>query len=515
MSFKFKPKLVIATVFVLSLAFAVQTFAADNVLKTYKDLYTSKQPALENWSKSNFESTAASAYDAIIDFQSIPDEILAGKMVDNNGNPIVWIPGGMVGSVNKITASLFAPTASGVQYVASLKDQLLGKPAYAQDTGASSLSPILPVWRGFRNIVYILSSIIFVIIGIMIILRVKISPQAIISIQNAIPQLIITLILVTFSYAIAGLLIDLSTLIQAVFATLLYPMQTTTPFAQFIAQIPVVNSLVINPESIVNPNSLTFLSLLLLPLITSALLGGTIASIIGMLSGPAGAIALGGVATIIVGLVFAVIIIFKLISLLIGLVKVYATIIFKIVISPLEIGMGAFPGSKMGFSSWINDLIGNLAVFPAVFIFLLISNYIISQILLAGARFQITQWFAGNADISGGLWAPSIIGGGLGALNPVGSLAVFGIGFTTIVLLPKLPELIPALVFQLKNPWGQAIGQATNDTMKYPRSIGYNATGDFLGPTGIGGKWINSKIPFFGGAISQAASDSLKNEAKK
>jgi len=56
----------------------------------------------------------------------------------------------------------------------------------------------------------------------MIMLRVKISPQAVVTVQSAIPKLITTLILVTFSYAIAGLVIDLCNLVEALVVALLF-----------------------------------------------------------------------------------------------------------------------------------------------------------------------------------------------------------------------------------------------------------------------------------------------------
>lgn len=484
MSFKIKPKLFFGTIFVLSLAFAVQTFAQESLLKNYKDLYTSKQPALENWTKSSLESNSLSALDAILPLEGVPDDILAGRLYDDQGKPIVWIPGGAIGSVNNATAALFAPSASGIEYIAHLKDNLLSKPAYAQNTGASGLMPLLPVWRGLRNAVYILSSIIFVIIGILIILRIKISPQAVITIQNAVPQIIITLVLVTFSYAIAGLLIDLSTFIQAVFATILWPQSITN----IIGNLPPIIKNSINSDLIVNPTAATFYGLMLFPSLVSSLLGlilgpvigGIIGAFVGASAGLPG-IVVGGVAgstvgAIIVFLIILVIMLINLIKLLIGLVKVYASIIFKIVIAPLEIGMGAFPGSKMGFSTWIWDLIANLAVFPVIFLFLLLVNYILFSILVSGGQFMVNQALKGNADLLGGLWAPGILGGNMGALGPAGSIAIFGIGFASMAILAKLPELIPQLVFQLKNPWGQALGQATQGA-SIATLFGYADTG--------------------------------------
>jgi len=51
---------------------------------------------------------------------------------------------------------------------------------------------------------------VFIVIGFMIILRKKINQQMVVSVQNAIPKIVTSLILVTFSYAICGLLVDLA-----------------------------------------------------------------------------------------------------------------------------------------------------------------------------------------------------------------------------------------------------------------------------------------------------------------
>lgn len=74
--------------------------------------------------------------------------------------------------------------------------------------GYCGLQPFLTLWAAFRNISYLFLTIIFLIIGVAIMFRVKIDPRTVMSIENQIPKLIIGLILITFSYAIAGLMID-------------------------------------------------------------------------------------------------------------------------------------------------------------------------------------------------------------------------------------------------------------------------------------------------------------------
>jgi len=52
----------------------------------------------------------------------------------------------------------------------------------------------------------------------MIMFRVRISPQTVITVQSALPKIIFTLILITFSYAIAGFLIDLMYVVIGIFS---------------------------------------------------------------------------------------------------------------------------------------------------------------------------------------------------------------------------------------------------------------------------------------------------------
>src|SRR3989344_1331230 len=119
---------------------------------------------------------------------------------------------GALATVSNMTIALYkAPPASGVQYLAGEFQKFNPvQPAYAQEgIGFGALTPVQKIWTVFRNLSYVLFVIVFVIIGFMIMLRAHISPQAVATIQDSIPRLVVALILVTFSYAIAGLMLDL------------------------------------------------------------------------------------------------------------------------------------------------------------------------------------------------------------------------------------------------------------------------------------------------------------------
>src|SRR5207248_2071356 len=75
--------------------------------------------------------------------------------------------------------------------------------------GYASLRPFLKLWKAFRNIIYLLFVIVFVVIGLGVMLRLKVDNKTVMTVQAAIPKIVVALILVTLSYAIVGFLIDM------------------------------------------------------------------------------------------------------------------------------------------------------------------------------------------------------------------------------------------------------------------------------------------------------------------
>lgn len=124
--------------------------------------------------------------------------------VDNGGGALGLLTGGI--------AMLYTPPANTGNYISYLSQNFgISKPTYAQTQGVGfdSISPLIGVWGVFRDISYLLFIFIFIFIGLAIMLRAKIDPRTVMTIQNQIPKLIIGIIMVTFSFAVAGLLIDL------------------------------------------------------------------------------------------------------------------------------------------------------------------------------------------------------------------------------------------------------------------------------------------------------------------
>lgn len=384
------------------------------------------------------------------------------KMKEQNIPYAPPINGGMIGFVNNLNARLYVPPASGIEYIADAFGNFIGKPAYAQGIGFAGLQSILPIWKGFRNIVYILASLILTFIGLLIMLRIKVSPQAVVTIQSALPQLIITLLLVTFSYAIAGLLIDLSYLVQSIVLALLFTSVGRSLTSNLFDGQHLFTQIFLGDVSfgaLSNANLFTVFNAAtnLIPiaafgslsLLIGAIVGGIVAvanPLVGLGIGLVGAV----IGPIVIYIFFMVAILYWIIKLFFGLVKCYVTLIFKIIIGPLEIGMGAFPSAKLGFNTWITDVVANLAVFPITLLFIVIANLIVTK-------------------ASQGMWAPNLLRSSLigetvnGLANLSGGLVPVALGLGALMLMSQLPELIVQAVFMLKpSAWETAIGKGTD-----------------------------------------------------
>ncbi len=342
---------------------------------------------------------------------------------------------GAVGSFANLTGNMYTnPPASGHDYIASLKNRLnLAKPAYARDAGFIGLRPILPLWQVARNIAYIFFTMIFVFIGFAIMLRVKISPQATITIQNAIPQIVITLILVTFSYAIAGFLIDLSYLVSGIGMNLIPSPEGNLSWWEKLAPI----------SSNPGPGKFSFrfwfrgheiiqsLKTVLSPATyLSQSWDGPVEQVIDQIVENIGPLAP------LTAFVLSLILLFVFFKIFINLVVCYVKIIIHIISAPLQLMLGAIPG-KNTFGGWIKNIAQNLLPFPVIIIMLKITDLL-------------------NHTASG-VWSPPIIGAGeIGPGKYIPAILSFGM----LVLMAQVPDMIKGIFAGEAFPYGQAFGQA-------------------------------------------------------
>jgi len=112
----------------------------------------------------------------------------------------------------------------GNEWVPGYKESTTGLYAAEKQSGYDELmdSGITNIWAKFRDLAYLFFVVVMIVIGFMIMFRSKLGGQTLVSLGNTIPNVIVGLILVTFSFAIAGLVIDIGGLITNFLASLFF-----------------------------------------------------------------------------------------------------------------------------------------------------------------------------------------------------------------------------------------------------------------------------------------------------
>ena len=341
-------------------------------------------------------------------------------------------PGGAIGGIANLIAVMYAnPPVSSVEYFADLGRNLgIVKSAYAQTgVGFRGLQPILPLWKAFRNIAYLFFTIVFVIMGFAIMFRVKLNPQTVISVQNAIPRVVIALILVTFSYAIAGLLIDL---IYILISLLISVLGTTGYLDNAKAQKVYLNASILTLLGAFLTRGSAVAKEVSNILNPATWLPETIKEIIDGLNIP-----MLELPSDLLALILSAILLISFFKLFLNLLYAYVRILTGIVFGPLQIMLGILPNQD-SFLAWFRNLLSNIAIFPAV----------VGMFLLADVILEATKK-------SGFVWAPPFIQvGSPGAF--IGSLIAYGI----FLMIPRVSEMVKAAFEHKPFPYGTAIGEA-------------------------------------------------------
>ncbi|MBI4098156.1 MAG: hypothetical protein HY426_03875 [Candidatus Levybacteria bacterium] len=368
---------------------------------------------------------------------------------------------GAIGVIGTFIAYTFTPPISSGQYVNYLAGNFgLTKSAYAetspcagaaQGVGFCGIRPLLSIWVAMRNIAYLLFVLIFVLIGLAIMLRVHIDPRTVMTIENQIPRIIVGILLVTFSFAIAGFLVDVMYVAIYLVGGVLFdlikrPAESTIGFND-IATSPTPFDLVnrlwpgkqetgVFQEFIGGvhggfPELASQGSDTIKRLVESALNGSP--------SGqpdfkfePGLFDAIGNIFTFLVGLIVGLLaaliiflgLIYALIRLWVILIVAYINVLLDIIFAPFWFLIGLFPGSTVGVGAWFKDMIANLAVFPTALSMIIIGK-LLSQVAANPAAFGATS----------PIFIPPLVGGGTGAGSDVFS-GIIALGF--LLLTPNV-----------------------------------------------------------------------------
>ena len=395
--------------------------------------------------------------------------------------------GGAIGAMGNMIAMLYVPPAHTRDYIQNLAQNFgISKHAYARiiydgsnsgeppaassnnGIGFQGLLPLINIWSAFRNIVYLLFVLVFIVIGVAIMLRIRIDPRTVMTIQNQIPKLIIGILLVTFSFAIAGFLID----IMWVAIYLFYGV---------FASIQGVDVSSLNPTSMQGANPIGAVGGLggiggianhasgSIKSIITSLFDGTAGSVIvgiigtvigagvgsvvpvigtaigavagGILGTLAGSTLFGVVGWVVAFLIISIALLWALFRVWFALLSAYIMILVDVVFAPFWVVAGLFPGSKLSFNSWVRDMLANLSVFPATIVMFLLGKTFIDAFAKGGAVGQFVPPLIGNP----------------GDIKAFGALIGLGIILTTPSVLKMMKAAFQAPQIDLSSI-GAAVG---------------------------------------------------------
>ncbi len=368
--------------------------------------------------------------------------------------------GGALGLVTDTMPMFYNSPASNAEYAHYLAQNFgIAKSTYAQDSqGFTALSPVLGIWEAVRNLTYIIAVVFFILIGFGIMVRFKIDPRTVMTLQNQIPKIIIALILITFSYSIAGFMTDIMWLSTYTGLNVLGG-AIDKPEVTGEATRNILNNPLNYTNDLLNTgtNEPTAPGPLKGIRDVAGGVGGfvqanvdeVVLSFLGMddstdcsgwwnkIASPVDCGIKAGIAWfigVVLHAVIALVIFFAIFIALmrvwIMLLKCYIYVIIYTILGPFWILLGLLPESNFGFTNWIKSLTARLLVFPATaLLFMAARIFIDGSVAIhsggGGSQVDFIPPLVGNPNIAGG--------GGLGFLIAFG-IIMLGPEMLTIMM---------------------------------------------------------------------------------
>lgn len=259
------------------------------------------------------------------------------------GSSSVGVSPSVLGLVS--TLAFVAPQRSDIYpvnlalYFEDIKtDSILApKSAYADTFGESIMNTFgIGLWKTMRNLSYVLFVLMLVMFGFMVMFRYKINPQTVITVQAALPRVVINLLLITFSYPIGALAIDLI-------------------------------------------GRMNVLALTFMPFNAADAAAGITFSTVGMILATVGTGGVGGIFVAIALLIAVVAVILTVFAVAISVITRVGRIILMTIFAPIQFAFATIPGKEDLISSWFKSLIGNAVSIPAMILMMVLGMKIMLE----------------------------------------------------------------------------------------------------------------------------------------
>ncbi len=410
---------------------------------------------------------------------------------------------GAIGMVDSAFSAIYStPPIRSQEFIANLGEQIGIKSAKAQVGGSGNavLSPIFNLWEASRNFAYLAMIMVFLIIGFMVMFRQKLNPQTVVTVQLALPGLVIGLVMITFSYFIASLIADTAFIGTNVVGYFFASAQKTNPqpltdrlatqssidaFSPYLGMVKreQAETMVASVYERLDAPTQNYLSIFaaLLTAQFIAPIGSALppplnlyaTPIFGVLSGGAGYFGTTWVISWVIAIAAFLALIYQMLKLLMRLITSYLTIIFLTITAPFQLLVASLPGRQQIATDWMLNLLGNVLVFPAV----LAVFYFVALLLGRDFATTATSGLLGNPNllVDTALAQEKITVVGNSAFPLLGGLDLSVLqvllAFGSLMALPTIPDLVVKAVGKM----GQAGQAVSNEVMgAYRTGQGYS-----------------------------------------
>lgn len=396
---------------------------------------------------------------------------------------------GLLGGSFSLLASVVSqPPLSTSEYLNHLASESgFAEEAHAQVGGSGNrvLSPVFSLWEVSRNISYLVMITIFILIGLMVMFRQKLNPQTVVTIQMALPGLVIGLILITFSYFLASLISDVAfigtDIVGYYFAAADGPAGASRPpltraftdnnsnmisiFANYAAMIDYSNTydlISVVTSSVPKPSwawaTMEFFAgwisaQFVIPVsgalgnLTRSPFGKIIEAALPAIAGVTGSLFTESIFAMVISWIAIFVILYSMFKLLLRLINNLLSIIFLTITAPFQFLIASLPGRQGIATNWMLNLLCNVLAFPSV-----VAVFYFVAFLLKGV-YPTTAYnpflISGNFSLVGDSTFPLLGGLTSKSLNLI-------MAFGALVATPTIPDIICKAIGKL-GPSGQML----------------------------------------------------------
>jgi len=365
----FRNSIMVAFVFFFSLGFLFNTYAYDP-LEIFPEVREFKE--MGSVPGNNLYLTLGNEQAGqIITLQDIINPGAHDRWPEIVGNPNISASAklGLLGIADtSTTALLYSPPHVDVvehlaqEWVPNYKESQHALYAASGYEQLQSLN-LHEIWGITRNLAYMFFVITFIVAGFMIMFRHKLGGQVMVSVYNTLPSIVVSLVLVTFSFAIVGFMMDIGVLFQEVISGIM------------------------NLErymNITNPASMWWRFIADGFMMDIRGSGGIDMSFKGVFGRALGALLGGGLTHFFTGnsipdllilLVASIIVLFAVIKIFITLLKAYVGIILQTIAAPIVIAVSTIPGRRGLLGDWFKTVAKHVLTFVLVFLIVHIPIY--------------------------------------------------------------------------------------------------------------------------------------------